>query len=289
MLDEAPVYGLPYTFNITLVDQTDTKKFKAAPTLAAGDFKISKDGGAFANLATLPTVTPSGGRNVTVVLDAGEMTAKRSVVEWVDAAGAEWCDGRAEIAPGAGTGILEVGVAQAVSSSGLTLASTSSYAAADLPGKVISILSATTGAGQAMVIASYNNSTKVIVVDPVWGTALTGTVVYAIMWAPSAPVANVPDVNVKTITTDAITAASLKADGITKIRDGLLNWIVFTGYNLAKMLRVHFTLASSTTTGREPGSLTEINTAPADGWTVTITYDAGGNKVGFSTTASGTP
>lgn len=77
---------------IALVDQTNTKLLKAAPTIAAGDFTISKDGGAFANLTNLPTVTPAAGRAVQISLTAAEMTADNIVIACVDAAGAEWCD-----------------------------------------------------------------------------------------------------------------------------------------------------------------------------------------------------
>ena len=87
-----PIKGRAYTFNIGVVDQSNTKLLKAAPTLASGDFKISKDGGAFANLATLPTVTPSGGTAVQIALSATEMTADNVVITAIDAAGAEWCD-----------------------------------------------------------------------------------------------------------------------------------------------------------------------------------------------------
>lgn len=77
---------------IGLVSQADTKLLKAAPTIAAGDFKISKDGGAFANLATLPTVAPAAGTAVQISLSATEMTADNVVIACIDAAGAEWCD-----------------------------------------------------------------------------------------------------------------------------------------------------------------------------------------------------
>lgn len=66
--------------------------FKANPTLATGDVKISKDGGAFANLGTLPVVTPASGRAVQVVLTDTELTCARAVIQFVDAAGAEWED-----------------------------------------------------------------------------------------------------------------------------------------------------------------------------------------------------
>ena len=38
---------------ISLVSQADTKLLKSNPTIAAGDFKVSKDGGALANLTTI--------------------------------------------------------------------------------------------------------------------------------------------------------------------------------------------------------------------------------------------
>ena len=87
-----PIRKRAYVFNVGLVDQANTKLLKAAPTLAAGDFKISKDGGAFANLATLPTVTPAGGVGVKISLSATEMDADNVVITCIDAAGAEWCD-----------------------------------------------------------------------------------------------------------------------------------------------------------------------------------------------------
>ena len=81
-----------YKFYVGLIDQSNTKLLKANPTIAAGDFKVSKDGGAFANLTTLPSANPASGRAVMIDLDATEMTADNLVVQCVDAAGAEWCD-----------------------------------------------------------------------------------------------------------------------------------------------------------------------------------------------------
>lgn len=87
-----PKKNTAYVFYAGLVQQADTKLLKAAPTLAAGDFKVSIDGGAFANLATLPTVTPTGGTAVKISLSAAEMNGDNIVVTCIDAAGAEWCD-----------------------------------------------------------------------------------------------------------------------------------------------------------------------------------------------------
>ncbi len=83
-------YGVATTIDgITLIT-TAAQSFRANPTLAAGDVKISKDGGAFVNLASLPTVTPAGDSSVQVALSATETQAARIAVKFVDVAGAEW-------------------------------------------------------------------------------------------------------------------------------------------------------------------------------------------------------
>ena len=87
-----PKRAAAYRFYVSLVDQADTKKVKVNPTLAAGDVKVSKDGGAFANITTLPVATPSGSASLQVDLSATEMTADNIVLQFIDAAGAEWCD-----------------------------------------------------------------------------------------------------------------------------------------------------------------------------------------------------
>lgn len=87
-----PVKNVAYILYTGLIQQADTRLLKAAPTLAAGDFKVSIDGGAFANLATLPTVTPAAGVAVKISLSAAEMNGDNIIVTCIDAAGAEWSD-----------------------------------------------------------------------------------------------------------------------------------------------------------------------------------------------------
>lgn len=92
-----PTYHTPkrataYKFYVGLTDQANTKLLKANPTLAAGDVKVSKDGGAFANLTTLPSANPASGAAIMVDLSGTEMTADNVVVQFIDVAGAEWCD-----------------------------------------------------------------------------------------------------------------------------------------------------------------------------------------------------
>ncbi len=85
-------YGVAFEFCVPLVDSAGRPQFKTSPTLAAGDFKVSTDGSALANLATLPDVYPSGSKSVRIRLSSGEMTGQNVTVTGSDAAGAEWDD-----------------------------------------------------------------------------------------------------------------------------------------------------------------------------------------------------
>lgn len=77
---------------ICLSDLANPGKFKAAPTLAAGDFKVSIDDGALNNLATLPSVSPAGSIWVKISLSAAEMNGDNIKLQAIDAAGSEWAD-----------------------------------------------------------------------------------------------------------------------------------------------------------------------------------------------------
>lgn len=84
--------GVAFRTWVSLVAQAARPGFKSSATLAAGDVKVSKDGGALANLTTLPVVTPAASVLVQVDLSAAEMTADIVTVVFQDAAGAEWDD-----------------------------------------------------------------------------------------------------------------------------------------------------------------------------------------------------
>lgn len=58
--------------------------YQANPTLAAGDVTVSKDGAAFANITTLPVVTPTTGTAVQVSLSTAETAAHRVLVRFID-------------------------------------------------------------------------------------------------------------------------------------------------------------------------------------------------------------
>lgn len=85
-----PKRGVAYITYIDLVDQSNPLVFKTNPTIASGDWKISKDGGAYANLATLPVVEPAGSSTVKIALSGIEMDGDNVHLVGADATGAEW-------------------------------------------------------------------------------------------------------------------------------------------------------------------------------------------------------
>jgi hypothetical protein len=88
-----PTKGEDFKIGISLQDLANPGSFKANPTLAAGDFKVSKDGGAFANLTTLPSAIPASGVRVEIALSATEMTADNVFVSCIDQTSPkEWAD-----------------------------------------------------------------------------------------------------------------------------------------------------------------------------------------------------
>jgi len=79
-----PVKNEDFIIYVFLRDAADGLRVRANPTIAAGDFQVSKDGAAFGDLATLPTVTPASGRAVKITLSAAEMNADNVTVQCVD-------------------------------------------------------------------------------------------------------------------------------------------------------------------------------------------------------------
>lgn len=73
-----PIKGVAYEFPpVELTDVFDPQFFLVNPTIEAGDFQISKDFGALANLNTLPVVDPPGSSSVKINLSATEMNADK--------------------------------------------------------------------------------------------------------------------------------------------------------------------------------------------------------------------
>src|SRR3990167_7842866 len=87
-----PKKNTAFVFYVSLPSVASSGVFQDNPTLAAGDAKVSIDGGALSNLATLPVVTPANSKAVKVSLSAAEMNGDNITVVLSDAAGAEWAD-----------------------------------------------------------------------------------------------------------------------------------------------------------------------------------------------------
>jgi hypothetical protein len=83
------VKGAAYTFRAVLFAQSGNQ-IKTSPSIAAGDFTTSKDGGAFGNLATIPAESPASSGQVLVTLSASEMDGDEITVRAIDASGDEW-------------------------------------------------------------------------------------------------------------------------------------------------------------------------------------------------------
>jgi hypothetical protein len=88
-----PVKGEAFQVRVSLADAANPPNFKANPTIAAGDFKVDKDGAGLNDLATLPTVSPAGSVLVVINLSATEMNADVVTLVCIDqTATKEWCD-----------------------------------------------------------------------------------------------------------------------------------------------------------------------------------------------------
>jgi hypothetical protein len=167
-------WGTATTFRAPIVKAGSTDYALTADwTPAAGDVKISKDGGAFANIATLPTFV-SGNAALNWTLSAAETEATEVVIQVIDSATKAVQDQFFRLQT-TKAGALQVGVPQAVQSIGDTAITLDATAAAQTDfykGSVVTIISGD-GANQARIITAYNGSTKVATIDRGWDVALT--------------------------------------------------------------------------------------------------------------------
>lgn len=119
--------------------------------------------------------------------------------------------------------ILDAGLAQAGGASTITLRSTSSATDSLYVGATVVIMGGT-GAGQERVITAYVGSTKVATLATAWTTQPDSTSVYALLpVGRSITVSNLDKTGygVTSVATDAIDAAAVKADAVTKIQTGM--------------------------------------------------------------------
>lgn len=88
-----PIKGEALVLRVALADLATPGSYKSNPTIAAGDFKVDKDGAGVGNLNTLPSVDPSSTIWVKITLSATEMDADVVSVYAIDqTATKEWGD-----------------------------------------------------------------------------------------------------------------------------------------------------------------------------------------------------
>lgn len=88
-----PVKNEEFKIRISLDDYANAGSFKSNPTIAAGDFKVDKDGAGLTNLTTLPTVSPASSVLVLIELSATEMNADVVTIVGIDQTSPkEWAD-----------------------------------------------------------------------------------------------------------------------------------------------------------------------------------------------------
>lgn len=89
-----PKKNQAFNLHMCLMDYANPGQIKSNPTIAAGDFTISKDFAAFGNPATDPDVEPNSTVGVRVQLSATEMNADGVLIVWQDQTSPpEWVSG----------------------------------------------------------------------------------------------------------------------------------------------------------------------------------------------------
>lgn len=155
-----PVKNAAFTFRIVLFAQSDNQ-IKTTPTIAAGDFKVSTDGGALANPGTLPSESPASSGQVLITLTADEMNGDEIVVRWIDASGDEWHSGAAVLHTiASGQQFDQLATATALAA-GVTVASNGITAASIASNAITSAKIATSAISNAKIASNAIDSTKI--------------------------------------------------------------------------------------------------------------------------------
>jgi hypothetical protein len=168
LIHEAP-WGAAFTlWGVPLVERGGSD-YLANPTLAAGDVKVSKDGGAFTNLGTLPDAHPASGKSVRVQLSATEMEATFLVIDFIDQTSPkEWEDQRLIVMTELARGAI-AGTVVADGSNTATTFDIGSTAADDVFNDRLLVFTTGALAGQIRKVTDFIAATDFIVV----GTAFT--------------------------------------------------------------------------------------------------------------------
>jgi len=179
MADQSiPRKNQAYTLATTLVSQADANLMENPPTVAAGDVRVSVDGGAFGATTAAPTVTPAADVRAQVVLTADEMNGDVIVVAWSDAAGAQWQDQTWVLFPTDNTlAVLAASIAAvpaAVWAVGVRTLTSFGTLVADVASAVWSFATRTLTMSAAAIVAAVSGTSVTQVRATTWNFSITG-------------------------------------------------------------------------------------------------------------------
>lgn len=287
-----PKRATAFIIYVGLESQAAAGTFKANPTLAAGDFKVSKDGGALANLTDLPTVTPASGKMVKITLTATEMTADNVTVVCSDAAGAEWYDLIINIATAANqVDDIKTDTAAILEDTGTTLPA----AVADVPtvaefeARTLAAASYFDPAADTVVnVTNVVNLTNAPTAGDLTATMKTSVTAAATAATPTvaAVAGNVTGsvgsvaaggITATSIATGAIDADALATDAVTEITAAILALAYEGSETVQTLLRIMRAFVAGTTSG---GNTASPIFKSADGNTnrIAMTVDTDGDR-----------
>jgi hypothetical protein len=177
-------YGIARDFFFSLEEPNGTNNDRFVTTaagslFAAGDVKVSKDGGALANVTTLPTQVTASQPLYKLSLTATELAAQQIAVTFKDQDGPAWRDALL-VSELNRMDVLLIGTAQAGGASTVTVPSSASALDDYYNEHQVAIIGGT-GQGQARMITDYVGATKVASVNRPWSTNPDSTSIITIL------------------------------------------------------------------------------------------------------------
>jgi hypothetical protein len=240
-------YGRAYTFRAPIVG-ANTTNFSNTWTATAGTVKIVLDGGAGANVATLPNIVSSQ-YVYNWYLSASEMQADEVIIQATDRNNVSDQMFRIITFPDGALRSRNVGANAAANATTVVLDSGANGATDNIYNGAIFTIIAGDGTGQNRVVTAYNSSTKTVTIDTglVYAVTASGNNASTYALYPQA-IIGLSNANVQTSVVAALTtygASTLTSANVTaavptvsQISAQILDTeVIETGYSVRKGLR----------------------------------------------------
>lgn len=208
-----------YIFYVGLDSVATAGAFQANPTLASGDFKVSKDGGSLSDLTTLPSVAPASSKMVKITLSTTEMDADNVTVVCSDASGGEWKDLIVNIQTAArqiddlAYGTVNANVTQ-ISGDATAADNAESFFDGTGYAGTNNVIPTVTAVTNGVGLADGAITAAKIAADAITAAKIADGAIDAATFAAGA-------INAAAIATDAIDADAIAADAVTELQSGL--------------------------------------------------------------------